>query len=515
MNISKRVFGNLLILFTSIMSIIGCFGFESIAADENESLDSAKNGIVQVNSVYVDDNGASHIVLGCTGFLIGNEDDGEYVITTNSVASPSKETKEKALKSFGLTNENGEFDNINLQVSVVIARDVAIDALVVTRSTDLNISVLKLAQPIHDREPMTIYANDSDEKIYGVTDSVYALGFPKAVRYDENAVTYDKSDVSVTSGTISNIKTKDDIEIISHTATVAGNNCGGPLINEDGYVIGVLNKNKDGEYFTAVESSELVRILDALGLNYLKVTDSSIEAKEQASSAAIFASIEQLEKEREEEIAYRDKKYNMMLLSLALLGLVFVIAIIIIVIMAIKMKNSNSNKKRDNKKAKEKDISNGITKEYASDGRVIISSDIFVSSKNPELVRDEKSGQTSLLGGYGNGETTVFKSNASGNNASYGKLIRCKNSDTKLINKKHFIIGKDSLHVDFCIKDNSSISRQHAVIEILSGGIYICDFGSTNGTYVNGEKLMQGQKYKLRDKDKIRLANEEFEYLNN
>ena len=49
-----------------------------------------------------------------------------------------------------------------------------------------------------------------------------------------------------------------------------GNNCGGPLINTSGYVIGINEQQKDGRYYCSVDCAELVRILDALGITIVK-----------------------------------------------------------------------------------------------------------------------------------------------------------------------------------------------------------------------------------------------------
>ena len=91
-----------------------------------------------------------------------------------------------------------------------------------------------------------------------------------------------------------------------------------------------------------------------------------------------------------------------------------------------------------------------------------------------------------------------------------GTLTRRKTSEKVLVNKTDFIIGKDANHADFCIGNNSSISRKHAMITSGRNGVYIQDCNSTNGTYSNSTKLECGRLVLLNDGDIVRLSNEEF-----
>ena len=68
------------------------------------------------------------------------------------------------------------------------------------------------------------------------------------------------------------------------------------------------------------------------------------------------------------------------------------------------------------------------------------------------------------------------------------------------------------MKVDYCISDNNTISRTHAQITYKNGEYYITDLKSTNYTYVNGNKVAADQDIKLRNGDKIKLSDEEFEF---
>lgn len=82
-----------------------------------------------------------------------------------------------------------------------------------------------------------------------------------------------------------------------------------------------------------------------------------------------------------------------------------------------------------------------------------------------------------------------------------------------LINQPDFYIGKERSKVDYCITNNNSISRRHAKLKVRAGKCYIRDLGSTNCTYINGTKLAPNQEVALIPGDRVRLSNEEFEFI--
>lgn len=126
------------------------------------------------------------------------------------------------------------------------------------------------------------------------------------------------------------------------------------------------------------------------------------------------------------------------------------------------------------------------------------------------LVGGKNFGETTVLNAE-IGETTVLSSEIAGSNTHSSKyLIRSKNQQKIPIHKEIFKIGKEASYVDYCISDNSNISRSHADIIVKGEQIYICDNNSTNHTFVNGMMLLPGEQKELHVHDKIRLANEEF-----
>ena len=121
------------------------------------SVQEARNGVLQVNCIYEDDLGKTSIIQGGTGFLIGDPEETEYVITNNHIINPDKKFRDKAFKALGVPKEKDEdWDKINLKVQVVVENDVVLEASVVKASVALDVVVLKLEQPIYTRTPLTI-----------------------------------------------------------------------------------------------------------------------------------------------------------------------------------------------------------------------------------------------------------------------------------------------------------------------------------------------------------------------
>lgn len=442
-----------------------------IEAIEN-SAENAKKGIVQVNTVYVNEKGQTFIISGGTGFLIGEDDGTEYVITSNHLVTPSEEKKNQAFQALGIPNDNNQWSNITLQIQVSIEGDVVLCANILNSSAELDVAVLQLPQPIYNRYPLTILSTDNydtDKLPYKIGDQVYALGFPSEINYEQGNLYYSNDQVVMTKGNIVNLLEKNNNQTIEHNASINENNCGGPLVDENGYVIGVNTLTMDGLYNCSVDSTKITKILDGLGISYMKETAVKVEVSEK--------------QEDDNEL----KMSTMILLCITIVSSIIAIVVVIIFIILHKEKKLNTKQKEDLPKQQK-----------------------VIEQKRPSI---KFSSETMVLNN-GNcntfNETSVLGTNNQSEKLEIGTLDRIASGEKISINKAYFIIGKDSLHVDYCIKDNRTISRQHAIIRMSKDGIYLEDCGSTNGTWLNGNKVTSENAQVLRDGDVIKLSNDEF-----
>ena len=88
-------------------------------------------------------------------------------------------------------------------------------------------------------------------------------------------------------------------------------------------------------------------------------------------------------------------------------------------------------------------------------------------------------------------------------------IIREKNNDKVEIITNTFSVGK-SANCNYTVSGNPTISRLHIVISKKLGEFYLVDEKSTNGTYINGERIEHNREYCLKNGDRLRLSNEDF-----
>ena len=233
---------------------------------KGNSVNEARNGILQVNLVYVDGDNKEHVVRGGSGFLVGNEEGADYVITSNANVTVTEEFRNSVGKEYKVPKS--ERKNMQFLVQVVVKRDVVVSASVVTSSEQVNFAVLKLGQTIYDRTPLLI---EKDPDRTNEMDQVYTLGFPEQIQSQQDVSYYTYEDVSVMNGIVSKKVTMDGTLYIQHSAAVTAGNAGGPILNQYGQVIGINQIILEDGYHYSVHISEVTSVLDALGIPYTEV----------------------------------------------------------------------------------------------------------------------------------------------------------------------------------------------------------------------------------------------------
>lgn len=92
-------------------------------------------------------------------------------------------------------------------------------------------------------------------------------------------------------------------------------------------------------------------------------------------------------------------------------------------------------------------------------------------------------------------------------------LHRFSTQERIFIDKPVFHIGKERSYVDYCVSGNATISRSHADIISRDGQYFIVDNNSTNHTYVDGDRIPSNKEIPLAHGTKIRMSDEEFEFM--
>ena len=114
-----------------------------VLADESDSVNAARNGVLQVNLVYVDKNGTAYPLQGGSGFLISDQ----VLLTNQHVVQMSEKTKQDASEAYGVDFVND--NKLDIRLQVVVQRDVVIDATVKKSSAEMDVAIVDLSEPIY------------------------------------------------------------------------------------------------------------------------------------------------------------------------------------------------------------------------------------------------------------------------------------------------------------------------------------------------------------------------------
>ena len=92
-------------------------------------------------------------------------------------------------------------------------------------------------------------------------------------------------------------------------------------------------------------------------------------------------------------------------------------------------------------------------------------------------------------------------------------FIRQKTGEKIYVDKDEFKVGKSKVHSDYSIENNTAISRVHVIVIHRDGEYYLKDNDSTNGTFVDGERLEPGREVLLKSDMNIKFGDEDFVFL--
>lgn len=546
------------------MMLISMISINTFAANDvaSEVLD-ARNGIFQIKVCHVDNAGNAVTIQSGSGFLVGDSGSGAKTIITNAhVVDLTPETQQKAKAYLGVSD-------LNIRIDIVVKRDVVVSATILNESKGADFAILNLDKPIYERTTLALSSSEQATE----TQNVFALGFPSVISYLQDDAYYTSSDVNVTKGTVSKKMIKNSLLYIQHSAILSDGNSGGPLLDEAGNVIGINTfSDNDERYFYSLAIDEVSEVLDALGVYYDKAdsqtsvpsespaqeatqtaTQGAAEIGNDASTTQNTVDMSKLNRIVRKETLYDAASYstesyatyksalnsakavledsnssqkdvddavavlqgaidnlqpakssNTMLF--VIIGGIAVIVVIIIILVIVLSGGSKKNQRSGYNANPAYPPNAGAPVPPPPTPSAPTAAPVPPAPPVPPV--SQGAGATTVLGGGGVGATTVL----SANNQNPATLVRVKGNESISINKASFCIGKERNKVDYCVTNNTNVSRQHANIIYKDGEYYIIDLNSTNCTYVNGSPITPNKEVKLNYNDKIKLADEEFQF---
>ncbi len=245
-----------------VLGVLGLVGGGSIEPYE------ARQGVVlvyAVATVYNDDGTTEQMGATGTGWAVGKPGEPvQYIITNGHVVEAAYAYPRM-------------YDNVAGTVQVYYSaaeNDFAqVEVVYYSPQTEKDIAILKLPTPTTKRVALTLRESDAVK----MSETAYALGYPGDSSSRQTLPAYDLNDVTITKGIVSNRVSSNwaTYEAFQMDVSIAPGNSGGPLVDEDGRVIGI-NASGAADPETglmlgmnyAIIINELTKILDQERIAY-------------------------------------------------------------------------------------------------------------------------------------------------------------------------------------------------------------------------------------------------------
>lgn len=260
------------------------------------SVDEAEGAVVRVHKVVTlpedqqfaidDGNGGTLIVyvpaqthsyIG-TAFAVGNVSSPVQCFVTNHHVISTTEAADAVVadpvSGQYVTSELESFEYPQVEYYLIFDDiNSAIPVTVVTTSDRADLAVVSLAAPTTRRTAAILRPYDVNTM---KKEHVYALGFPGGANYllsDESRSAYVSTQVTRTDGLISAFLSHEytgEGDMLQTNAAINGGNSGGPLVDDNGYVLGVntMTITSTEGIHAALSINEVIRMLDTAGIAY-------------------------------------------------------------------------------------------------------------------------------------------------------------------------------------------------------------------------------------------------------
>lgn len=443
-------------LLIAVMMIVG------ITVPANAEFDASTRESVVVVATYIQLEDGTELKdhWWGTGFFVGNEGKDPSVLITNyHVIEPYLTLgggelvylgRDKNRKLFAVPTGNSVDTSYAVgrsKLRVYYDSNTYDEAYPFEYNETKDVAVLNLDSPTSRRKPLPLRSPTDD--MAGST--VYAIGYPGLSEniFADATTKWDTSDATVTKGAISRLLTtsgtgKKNIQI---DCDIKSGNSGGPLLTEDGAVVGINTWGySDMNY--AVNIDEAITLLNRNNIDYTMAgasnasadldDDGSLDSENSAESTPA-------------PVQPEPDNNNTLLIVIIAAAAVAVLAVVLIL---------------------------GLKKKKQPKG----------SSFSETIM------PTGPVGGQ-SGELRLqcVAGTFAGRRFSVNGTVR---------------LGRDPSRNDLVFPNVQGISSVHCTVTLEGGGLVLRDLGSTYGTFVGGRKIAANQPVRLNVGDKFWLASE-------
>ena len=237
-------------------------------------ISQAKEGVVKLLAVGFDSYGnVANAVVG-SGFAVGQRGSApEYFVTNWHVASAY------------IPDINYAFDSNHVRIWIMLdnftlsdvtglpseATSVECSVVRIAESGYPDYAILRAARPVTECRPLAIRSSESVKQ----GETVVALGCPAVL--DAQSLSVGSKNITSTTGTVARhmvMASAGNTNAIVHNANISGGNSGGPLIDENGNVIGLNTYSIVDSYSCAIYSDYVMQALNELGIPYMSAGSS-------------------------------------------------------------------------------------------------------------------------------------------------------------------------------------------------------------------------------------------------
>lgn len=422
----KRLFASSLTVCILLCCILTALPAHAAGSDGESAVSSARNGVVRILAALSD--GSAN--LG-SGFAVGQAGEPSAVFVTNKHVVENSTAVYLLLDDRWSETEDGSA----LNMEYVVRCDVVYEP-----ETYPDYAILLADRIVTERVALPLMPAALAEP----GETIYAIGFPSVsdqvtVNYTANVDT-----VTVTAGTISRLAhmTETDTDVIQIDANINHGNSGGPLITEEGYVIGLNTYGYGDNINLAVQSDYVIsRLNDLVDIGTLYEFEYTL-------------------------ITDRSEGSGMMTTVLICVGLLAAAAVVAVLIL-------RRNRKPATAAGYQKDSSGG-------------------GSNNSSWKKDDhsstfpKTGQVDEIG-----ETQP---------AEPQEELRIVGVNGHFAGRRFALTGTlrlgrlpDQNDLVFPA-DTTGVSGVHCVVRLTSGGATLTDLGSSFGTFLNGQNKIPPQQ---------------------